>query len=110
MWWQRTPQKERQQNEPGVRLSAIKNVTADEEFVQGHFPGLPVVPGVLMIEALAQVAAMLVLDRPDAAPAARAALRGVSGAKFRRHCGPGGGGASSSASGYCWASSSPAAR
>ena len=45
--------------EPGVRISAIKNVSVNEPFFQGHFPGHPVMPGVLMIEALAQAAAVL---------------------------------------------------
>ncbi len=45
--------------EPAKRLTAIKNVTLNEEFFQGHFPGEPVMPGVLMIEAMAQAAGML---------------------------------------------------
>ena len=42
--------------EPGRRLVAVKNVTVNEDFFQGHFPGTPLMPGVLMIETLAQVA------------------------------------------------------
>ena len=45
--------------EPGKRLLAYKNVTANEEFFQGHFPGHPVMPGVLIVEALAQAAGLL---------------------------------------------------
>ena len=63
-------------HEPGNRLVAIKNVTVNEEFFQGHFPGSPLMPGVLMIEALTQAAGVLVLDRAEASPTARAALRG----------------------------------
>lgn len=44
---------------PGERLKAIKNVTANEPFFQGHFPDLPVMPGVLILEALAQAACIL---------------------------------------------------
>ena len=75
--------------EPGGRLVACKNVTVSEEFFQGHFPGSPLMPGVLMIEALTQAAAALVLGREGAPPNARAALRGVDNAKFRRQVVPG---------------------
>jgi UDP-N-acetylglucosamine acyltransferase len=76
-------------HEPGVRLSAIKNVTVNEEFFQGHFPGSPLMPAVLMIEALSQVAAVLVLDRVASPLTARVSLRGVTDAKFRRQVVPG---------------------
>jgi UDP-N-acetylglucosamine acyltransferase len=76
-------------HEPGNRLVAIKNVTVNEEFFQGHFPGSPLMPGVLMIEALTQVAAVLLLDRAEAPPTARVWLRGVDNAKFRRQVVPG---------------------
>ena len=73
----------------GRRLVAIKNVTVNEEFFQGHFPGVPLMPGVLMLEALAQVAALLLLYRGDATPHSRVYLRGVNNAKFRRQVVPG---------------------
>ena len=77
------------EHEPGNRLVAVKNVTVGEEFFQGHFPGAPLLPAVLTIEALTQVAAVLVLDRLKAPLAARVSLRGVDGAKFRRSVVPG---------------------
>ena len=75
--------------EPGRRLVAVKNVTVDEEFFQGHFPGAPLLPAVLMLESWSQVAAILLLQRGDAAPNARVYLRGVNNAKFRRQVVPG---------------------
>jgi len=77
------------EHDPGRRLVAVKNVTVNEEFFQGHFPGLPLMPGVLMLESLSQVAAILLLQRGDAPPNARVYLRGVTGAKFRRQVVPG---------------------
>jgi UDP-N-acetylglucosamine acyltransferase len=77
------------EHEPGVRLVAVKNVTINEEFFMGHFPGVPVMPGVLMVEALTQAAGVLLLERPGCPPTARCALRGVNDAKFRRQVGPG---------------------
>jgi UDP-N-acetylglucosamine acyltransferase len=73
----------------GRRLVAVKNVTVNEEFFQGHFPGAPLLPAVLMLESLSQVAAMLLLQREDAPPNTRVYLRGVNDAKFRRQVVPG---------------------
>ncbi len=72
-----------------MRLAAIKAVTVSEEFFQGHFPGVPLMPGVLMIESLAHAAAILLFDREREPSASRAFLRGVDGAKFRRQVVPG---------------------
>ncbi len=77
------------EHERGVRLVAIKAVTVSEEFFQGHFPGLPLMPGVIMIESLTQAAAILLFDREAEPPASRAFLRGVDDAKFRRQVVPG---------------------
>ena len=77
------------EHQPGHRLVAVKNVTVNEEFFQGHFPGAPLMPGVLMIESLAQVATLLLLERDGARVAGRTSLRGVDRAKFRRQVVPG---------------------
>jgi UDP-N-acetylglucosamine acyltransferase len=74
---------------PGERMVAVKNVTVNEEFFQGHFPGSPLMPGVLMIESLAQAAALLLLHREEGRPTGRVLLRGVDEAKFRRQVVPG---------------------
>jgi UDP-N-acetylglucosamine acyltransferase len=76
------------EHEPG-RLVAVKNVTVSEEFFQGHFPGAPLMPGVLMLESLSQVAAILLVERGDLSPNTRVYLRGVNDAKFRRQVVPG---------------------
>ena len=73
------------EHEPGRRLIAIKNVTVNEDFFQGHFPHKPLMPAVLMIEALTQAATLLLAP----AASARVQLRGVDNAKFRRHVIPG---------------------
>jgi UDP-N-acetylglucosamine acyltransferase len=73
--------------EPGRRIVAVKNVTVSEEFFQGHFPGAPLMPGVLMIETMAQVATVLILG--GAPPGSAAFLRGVDHAKFRLPVVPG---------------------
>jgi UDP-N-acetylglucosamine acyltransferase len=74
------------EHEPGRRVVAVKNVTVNEEFFQGHFPGAPLMPGVLMIETLAQVATIL-LTQPG--QPGRICLRGVDRAKFRLPVVPG---------------------
>lgn len=75
--------------EPRVRIVGIKQVTFNEQFFQGHFPGAPVMPGVLQIEALAQVGAILALrefaDRENKIPF----FSGIDKAKFRRPVVPG---------------------
>ena len=77
------------EHEPGRRIKAVKNVTVNEDFFQGHFPGAPVMPGVLMIETLAQVATILLMNGPESATVGRAWLRGVDHAKFRLQVVPG---------------------
>jgi UDP-N-acetylglucosamine acyltransferase len=77
------------EHDAGHRLVAVKNVTVNEEFFQGHFPGTPLMPAVLMLESLSQVAAILLLHREEAAPNVRAYLRGVNDAKFRHQVLPG---------------------
>ncbi|MGE0362030.1 MAG: acyl-ACP--UDP-N-acetylglucosamine O-acyltransferase [Vicinamibacterales bacterium] len=72
-----------------TRLRAHKTVTVGEDFVQGHFPGVPLLPGVLMLEALVQAATLLLLGRPDTPAAARVELRRAGDVKFRRQVVPG---------------------
>lgn len=77
------------EHEPGRRMVAVKNVSVNEEFFTGHFPGKPLMPAVLMIEALTQVATLLLLDRESNQPSAHVHLRGVDHAKFRKQVVPG---------------------
>ena len=75
--------------EAGKRIVAIKNVTANEQFFQGHFPGAPVMPGVLIIEAMAQCCAILFLrDLPDR-DRKLFLFGGVDKARFRKPVFPG---------------------
>jgi 3-hydroxyacyl-[acyl-carrier-protein] dehydratase len=76
---------------PGERLRALKNVTFNEPFFQGHFPGHPVMPGVLIIESLAQACGLLVhvSRKDDGSKNALYYLVKVDKAKFTRIVGPG---------------------
>jgi 3-hydroxyacyl-[acyl-carrier-protein] dehydratase len=74
--------------EPGVRAVGIKNVTATEPVFSGHFPGNPLLPGVYMIEALAQLGGCVVLE-PGEFSRKTPYLAGIDAAKFRRPVIPG---------------------
>ena len=75
--------------EEGKRIVGLKNVTANEQFFQGHFPGAPVMPGVLIVESMAQCAAVLcLLDIPER-DQKLFLFGGVDKARFRRPVTPG---------------------
>ncbi len=75
--------------ERAKRIAAIKNVTMNEQFFQGHFPGEPIMPGVLVIEAMAQAGAVLMLSEMEDRHKKLAVFTGIDGAKFRRSIVPG---------------------
>ena len=77
--------------EKGVRIRAIKNVSINEPFFMGHFPHRPVMPGVLMLEALAQAAALLAFDTLGVTPDDKTVyyFAGIDGARFKRPVEPG---------------------
>ncbi len=77
------------EHERGARLVALKNVTVNEEFFQGHFPGTPLMPAVLMLETFTQAATVLLMQADDVPPTAHVYLRGVDNAKFRKQVVPG---------------------
>src|SRR5512142_221417 len=75
--------------EPRKRIVGLKNVTMNEDFFSGHFPGYPIMPGVLIIEAMAQTGAVLVLrEIPDRA-SKLAVFAAIDEARFRRPVVPG---------------------
>jgi 3-hydroxyacyl-[acyl-carrier-protein] dehydratase len=75
--------------ESGKRVVGLKNVTANEQFFQGHFPGAPVMPGVLIVEAMAQCAAVLFLSDIPEREEKLFLFGGVDKARFRRPVLPG---------------------
>ena len=77
--------------DPPQRIVGLKNVTINEPFFQGHFPGAPVMPGVLILEAMAQVAGVMIYrDMPDEEKSRKLIyFTGVENAKFRRPVVPG---------------------
>ena len=76
--------------DPGKRIVAVKNVTMNEPFFQGHFPGHPVMPGVLIIEAMAQVAAIMAyISSGNEAASKVSYFMAIDNARFRKPVKPG---------------------
>ena len=77
--------------EKGKSIQALKNVTINEPFFTGHFPHRPVMPGVLMLEAMAQTAALLAFDTLGVVPDDKTVyyFAGIDGARFKRPVEPG---------------------
>jgi 3-hydroxyacyl-[acyl-carrier-protein] dehydratase len=75
--------------EEGKRIVGIKNVTINEPFFQGHFPGHPVMPGVLIIEAMAQVGGVFAIVTDKIGDDMVTYFAGIDNARFRKPVGPG---------------------
>src|SRR4249920_773173 len=77
--------------EAGVRIKALKNVTINEPYFMGHFPARPVMPGVMMLEALAQTSALLSFESMNTEPGDDTVVYfvGIDGARFKRPVEPG---------------------
>jgi beta-hydroxyacyl-ACP dehydratase FabZ len=75
--------------EVGTRIVALKNVTANEPFFQGHFPGVPIMPGVLILEAMAQCAGILFIKEAPDSENRLYLFGGIDKARFRRPVVPG---------------------
>ncbi|MFL6247356.1 MAG: 3-hydroxyacyl-ACP dehydratase FabZ [Thermoanaerobaculia bacterium] len=75
--------------DPGQRIVGLKNVSANEQFFQGHFPGAPVMPGVLIVEAMAQCSAVLFLRDLPERDKKLFLFGGVDKARFRKPVVPG---------------------
>lgn len=75
--------------EPRKRIVALKNVTASEPHFAGHFPDFPIMPGVLMVEAIAQAGGALLMDEIPDRDSKLMVFTGIEGAKFRRPVTPG---------------------
>ena len=71
------------------KIIAIKNVTANEEFFNGHFPGQPIMPGVLQVEALAQTGAIMLMTKKADPKTQLMVFTGINNCKFRRQVVPG---------------------
>ena len=74
---------------PGVRIVGVKQVTINEHFFQGHFPGAPVMPGVLILEAMAQVGAVYALQQIENRDDKLVLFSGIDNGRFRRPVVPG---------------------
>ena len=74
---------------PGERIVGVKQVTINESFFQGHFPGAPVMPGVLIVEAMAQVGAVYALQQIERRENKLVLFSGIDNARFRRPVVPG---------------------
>lgn len=70
------------------KITAVKAVTGNEDFFNGHFPGYPLMPGVIIIEAMAQVGGVLLLSKPEYKDRL-AVFAGIDGVRFRRQVVPG---------------------
>lgn len=75
--------------EPRQRIVALKNVTINEPFFQGHFPGYPIMPGVLVVEAMAQAGGILIMSETPDRDQKLVVFTGIERAKFRRPVTPG---------------------